>query len=78
MLGDSLQTIAGNGAIAKAGAIMAAIGQCVLGFATASAQAAALVLWWLAFVGAGLGTLATMISTIQGFSKRWYYRRCNN
>ena len=69
MLGDSLQTIAGNGAIAKAGAIMAAIGQCVLGFATASAQAAALGPFaWLAFVGAGLGTLATMISTIQGFS----------
>lgn len=69
MLGDSLQTIAGNGAIAKAGAIMAAIGQCVLGFATASAQAAALgPFGWLAFVGAGLGTLATMVSTIQGFS----------
>ena len=69
MLGDSLQTIAGDGAIAKAGAIMAAIGQCVLGFATASAQAAALgPFGWLAFVGAGLGTLATMISTIQGFS----------
>ena len=69
MLGDSLQTIAGNGAIAKAGAIMAAIGQCVLGFATASAQAAALgPFGWLAFVGAGLGTLASMISTIQGFS----------
>ena len=69
MLGDSLQTIAGNGAIAKAGAIMAAIGQCVLGFATASAQAAALgPFGWLAFVGAGLGTLTAMISTIQGFS----------
>ena len=69
MLGDSLQTIAGNGAIAKAGAIMAAIGQCVLGFATASAQAAALgPFGWLAFVGAGLGTLATMLSTIQGYS----------
>ena len=69
MLGDSLQTIAGNGAIAKAGAVMAAIGQCILGFATASAQAAALgPFGWLAFVGAGLGTLATMISTIQGFS----------
>ena len=69
MLGDSLQTIAGNGAIAKAGAIMAAIGQCILGFATASAQAASLgPFGWLAFVGAGLGTLATMISTIQGYS----------
>lgn len=70
LLGDALQQIGGNGAIAKAGAIMAAIGQCVLGFATASAQAASLgPFGWLAFVGAGLGTLATMISTIQGFSE---------
>lgn len=69
LLGSSLQQIGGNGAVAKAGAVMAAIGQCVLGFAQASAQAASLGPWgWLAFVGAGLGTLATMISTIQGFS----------
>lgn len=69
MLGDALQQIGGNGVIAKTGAVMAAIGQCILGFAQASAQAASLGPWgWLAFVGAGLGTLATMISTIQGFS----------
>lgn len=69
ILGDALQQIGGNGVIAKTGAVMAAIGQCILGFAQASAQAASLGPWgWLAFVGAGLGTLATMISTIQGFS----------
>ena len=69
LLGDALQQIGSNGAIAKTGAVMAAIGQCILGFAQASAQAAALgPFGWLAFVGAGLGTLATMISTIQGFS----------
>lgn len=69
LLGDALQQIGGNGAIAKTGAVMAAIGQCILGFAQASAQAASLgPFGWLAFVGAGLGTLATMISTIQGFS----------
>lgn len=69
LLGDALQQIGGNGVIAKTGAVMAAIGQCILGFAQASAQAASLGPWgWLAFVGAGLGTLATMISTIQGFS----------
>lgn len=70
MLGDALQQIGSNGAIAKTGAVMAAIGQCILGFAQASAQAAALgPFGWLAFVGAGLGTLATMISTIQGFAE---------
>lgn len=70
LLGDALQQIGGNGAIAKTGAVMAAIGQCILGFAQASAQAAALgPFGWLAFVGAGLGTLATMISTIQGFAE---------
>lgn len=69
LLGDALQQIGGNGVIAKTGAVMAAIGQCILGFAQASAQAASLGPWgWLAFVGAGLGTLATMVSTIQGFS----------
>lgn len=70
MLGDSLQQIGGNGAIAKTGAVMAAIGQCILGFAQASAQAASLGPWgWLAFVGAGLGTLATMVSTVKGFAE---------
>lgn len=70
LLGDALQQIGGNGVIAKTGAVMAAIGQCILGFAQASAQAASLgPLGWLAFVGAGLGTLATMISTIQGFAE---------
>lgn len=69
LLGDALQQIGGNGVIAKTGAVMAAIGQCILGFAQASAQAASLGPWgWLAFVGTGLGTLATMVSTIQGFS----------
>ena len=69
LLGDALQQIGGNGVIAKTGAVMAAIGQCILGFAQASAQAASLGPWgWLAFVGAGLGTLATMISAIQGYS----------
>ena len=69
LLGGALQQIGSNGAIAKAGAVMAAIGQCVLGFAQASAQAAALgPFGWLAFVGAGLGTLTTMVSAIKGFA----------
>ena len=68
-LGQSLEQIGGDGPVAKVGAMAAAIGQCVLGFATASAQASSLGPWgWLAFVGAGLGTLASMISTIGSFA----------
>lgn len=69
-MGDALQKIGGDGMVAKVGAVMAAIGQIILGFATASAQAAALgPFGWLAFVGAGLATVATTISTLKGFAE---------
>lgn len=69
-MGDALQKIGGDGIVAKVGAVMAAIGQIILGFATASAQAAALgPFGWLAFVGAGLATVATTISTLKGFAE---------
>ena len=69
-LGNSLSAIGGEGAIAKIGATAAAIGQIILGFATASAQAASLgPFGWLAFTGAGLGAVATMIGTIKGYSE---------
>lgn len=68
-VGTSLQQLGADGPIAKVGAVMAAVGQAVLGFATASAQASSLgPFGWLAFVGAGLGTLAAMVSTIKGFN----------
>lgn len=68
-LGDCLQQIGGDGEIAKIGAITAAIGQIVLGFASALAQAGTLGPWgWLAFAGAGLAAVATLISTIRGFA----------
>lgn len=68
-VGQSLEAIGAEGAIAKAGATLAAIGQIILGFATASASAATMGPWgWLAFVGAGLGAVATMVSTIQGYA----------
>ena len=67
-LGDALMQIGGNGEIAKAGAVLAAIGQIILGFATASAQAAKLgPLGWIAFVTAGITTLGTVIGTIKRF-----------
>lgn len=67
-VGTALQQIGGDGIVAKTGAVMAAIGQAILGFATASAQASSLPFGWLAFVGAGLGTLTSMISALQSFN----------
>lgn len=69
-LGQTLQTIGGNGAVAKVGAVMAAIGQIILGFtAAADSPAVTSTGWgWLAFVGAGLAAVATTISTLQSFS----------
>ena len=69
-LGQSLQAIGGNGAVAKVGAVMAAIGQIILGFTAAAASPAVTSTgWgWLAFVGAGMAAVTTMISTIKGFS----------
>ena len=70
VLGDALKQMGSDGPIAKAGAVLAAIGQIILGFAQASAQAASLGPWgWLEFVGAGLGAVAATISTIQGFNR---------
>lgn len=47
----------------------AAIGQIILGFATAQVQAGKLgPLGWLAFLGAGLASIATVISTVKGFA----------
>lgn len=69
-LGKTLQAIGGNGAAAKVGAVMAAIGQIILGFtAAAGSPAVTSTGWgWLAFVGAGLAAVATTISTLQSFS----------
>ena len=69
VMGNALKSLGGNGAVAKAGAVLASIGQIILGFANASAQAGSLgPFGWLAFVGAGLGAVAATISTIKGFN----------
>ena len=68
-LGDSLKAMGEEGALAKTGAVMAAVGQIILGFAEASELAGKDGPWaWLAWVAAGVGTLATIISTVKGFS----------
>lgn len=67
-LGSSLQQIGGNGAAAKAGAVMAAIGQIVLGFATYTAESAKLGPWgWVAAIASGFGIVASTISTLKGY-----------
>lgn len=70
VMGQGLAAIAQGGDAAKAAAIMTAIGQLVLGFATATAQASEEGgPWaWIAFTIAGLATLATTISTITGYA----------
>lgn len=69
VMGQGLAAIAQDGDGAKAAAIMTAIGQLVLGFASATAQAGEMgPIAWIAFAVAGLATLATTISTIQGYA----------
>ena len=68
-IGSTLQSIGGQGAAAKAGAVMAAIGQIVLGFATYTAESAELGPWgWIAAVASGLGILASTIATVKGYA----------
>ena len=69
LVGQQLQQIGGDGPVAKVGATMAAIGQIILGFASASAQAGSLgPFGWLAFLGAGLAAVATTISMVQSYA----------
>lgn len=69
LAGQAMQQIAGDGAAAKIGAIMAAIGQLVLGYATATAQAAGLgPFGWIGFAIAGAATLASIIAQVSSFS----------
>lgn len=70
VMGEAVGAFAQGGDAAKAAAIMTAIGQLVLGFATATAQASEEGgPWaWIAFTIAGLATLATTIATITGYA----------
>lgn len=73
-IGQSFQALGSvlanfDGAAAKAGAVLAAVGQIVLGFAEASTMAAKLgPIGWIAWLGAGLAAVATTIATIKGFA----------
>ena len=68
-MGQGLEQLGGQGKAAKAGAVMAAIGQIVLGFATYTAENADLGPWgWVAAVATGLGIVASTIATLKGYA----------
>ena len=70
LMGQQMQALGKDGAVAKMGAVMAAIGQLILGYGEATTQAAKLGPWaWIAFAATGLATLITTISQIQSFSQ---------
>ena len=69
-VGDTMQQLGKDSEAAKAGMVLAAIGQIILGFATASSQAASQGPWvWIAATAAGLAVMASTISQLQSFSQ---------
>lgn len=69
-MGSALTQLGEDSAAAKAGLILSAIGQVVLGFAQATAQESKLGVWsWIAAIASGIGVMATTISQIKGFSQ---------
>lgn len=69
-VGDTMQQLGKDSEAAKAGMVLAAIGQIILGFATASTQAASQGPWvWIAATAAGLAVMASTISQLQSFSQ---------
>ncbi len=67
-LGQSLQQLGADSAAAKAGMIMAALGQIALSFATALNSASKNWITWLAFGIAGTAQMISMVSTISQFA----------
>ena len=67
-LGNSMQQLGSDGAAAKAGMIMAALGQLALSFANAMNSASSNWITWLAFGVSGTAQLISMISMISGFA----------
>lgn len=66
-LGSSLQQLGSDSEAAKAGMVLAAIGNIVLSFAKALGTAKSWV-EWLAFAISGTATMTSLISTISGFT----------
>ena len=68
-MGSTLEELGAYGPVAKAGAVMAAIGQIILAYAQASVEASKLgPIAWVAFAAAGLAQVSAVVSSIKGFS----------
>lgn len=67
-LGGAMQQLGANSAAAKAGLVMAALGQLALSFAQAMNSASSNWITWLAFGIAGTAQLVSMVSTISQFA----------
>lgn len=68
MLGGALQQLGADSAAAKAGMVMAAIGQLVLSFAQAMTSASQNWITWLAFGVSGTAQLISIIGTLSQFA----------
>lgn len=69
-VGETMQQLGAQSEAAKAGMVLAAIGQMILGFSTASAQAAEQGPWvWIAATIAGLAVMTSTIAQLQSFSQ---------
>lgn len=67
-LGNSMQQLGADSAAAKAGMIMAALGQLALSFANAMSSASKNWITWMAFGISGTAQLISMASMISGFA----------
>lgn len=69
-MSQALQTLGKDSEAAKAGLVLQAIGQIILGFAQASAQDSKLgVIGWIAAIAAGTAVMISTISQLQSFSQ---------
>nr|DAK26481.1 MAG TPA: hypothetical protein [Caudoviricetes sp.] len=69
-MSQALQTLGKDSEAAKAGLVLQAIGQIILGFAQASAQDSKLgVIGWVAAIAAGTAVMISTISQLQSFSQ---------
>lgn len=68
ILGSALQQLGADSAAAKAGMVMAAIGQLVLSFSQAMVSASSNWITWLAFGVSGTAQLISIISTMSQFA----------
>lgn len=74
-MSQAIQQLGQDSAAAKAGLVLQAIGQIILGFAQASAQDSKLgVIGWVAAIAAGTAVMISTISQLQSFSQGGIYQ----